>query len=42
MATVLLIEDEEHLRATLACNLRKAGYDMHFAGSRPDALAHGC
>jgi DNA-binding response OmpR family regulator len=39
MATVLIVEDEEHLRATLAYNLRKAGYDVQSAGSGPEALA---
>ncbi len=39
MATVLIVEDEEHLRATLAYNLRKAGYDVQLAASGPEALA---
>jgi DNA-binding response OmpR family regulator len=39
MATVLLVEDEEHLRATLAYNLRKAGYDVQTAASGPEAVA---
>jgi DNA-binding response OmpR family regulator len=39
MATVLLVEDEEHLRATLAYNLRKAGYDVQTAASGPEALS---
>jgi DNA-binding response OmpR family regulator len=38
MATVLIVEDEEYLRATLAYNLRKAGYDVQSAGSGPEAL----
>jgi DNA-binding response OmpR family regulator len=38
MATVLLVEDEEHLRATLAYNLRKAGYDVHTAATGPEAI----
>jgi DNA-binding response OmpR family regulator len=39
MATILIVEDEEHLRATLAYNLHKAGYDVQSAGSGPEALA---
>ena len=39
MATVLLVEDEEHLRATLAYNLRKAGYDVQSAASGLEAVA---
>jgi CheY-like chemotaxis protein len=39
MATVLIVEDEEHLRATLGYNLRKAGYDVQSAASGPEALA---
>jgi two-component system, OmpR family, response regulator RegX3 len=39
MATVLIVEDEEHLRATLAYNLRKAGYEVQSAASGPEALA---
>jgi len=30
MATVLIVEDEEHLRVTLDYNLRKAGYNSGF------------
>src|SRR5215470_14295133 len=39
MATVLVVEDEEHLRATLTYNLRKAGYDVQSAASGPEAMA---
>jgi DNA-binding response OmpR family regulator len=39
MATVLLVEDEEHLRATLAYNLRKAGYDVQTAATGPEAIS---
>jgi len=39
MAVVLIVEDEEHLRATLAYNLRKAGYDVQSAASGPEAVA---
>ncbi len=39
MATVLIVEDEEHLRATLEYNLRKASYDVQSAASGPEALA---
>jgi len=39
MATVLIVEDEEHLRVTLDYNLRKAGYMVQVAGSGPEALA---
>ena len=39
MATVLIVEDEEHLRVTLDYNLRKAGYTVQTAGSGPEALA---
>jgi two-component system OmpR family response regulator len=39
MATILLVEDEEHLRATLAYNLRKAGYAVEQAASGPEAVA---
>jgi DNA-binding response OmpR family regulator len=38
MSTILIVEDEEHLRATLAYNLRKVGYDVHSAASGPEAL----
>ena len=38
MATVLLVEDEEHLRATLAYNLRKAGYEVQTAATGPEAI----
>ncbi len=39
MSTVLVVEDEEHLRATLVYNLRKAGYDVHTAATGPEALS---
>jgi DNA-binding response OmpR family regulator len=39
MSLVLIVEDEEHLRATLGYNLRKAGYDVQSAASGPEALA---
>ena len=39
MATVLVVEDEEHLRATLAYNLRKAGYTVQTAASGPEGVA---
>jgi len=39
MPLVLIVEDEEHLRATLAYNLRKAGYDVQSATSGPEAVA---
>ena len=38
MATVLVVEDEEHLRVTLAYNLRKSGYDVWTAASGPEAM----
>lgn len=38
MPIVLIVEDEEHLRATLAYNLRKAGYSVQVAESGPQAL----
>jgi len=38
MPTVLIVEDEEHLRATLAYNLRKAGYGVQLAASGPEAV----
>jgi DNA-binding response OmpR family regulator len=38
MPTVLLVEDEEHLRVTLAYNLRKAGYDVQSVATGPEAL----
>jgi DNA-binding response OmpR family regulator len=38
MSTVLLVEDEEHLRVTLAYTLRKAGYTVETATSGPEAL----
>ena len=38
MPTVLIVEDEEHLRATLAYNLRKAGYEVLVAASGPEAV----
>ena len=37
MTTVLVVEDEEHLRATLAYNLRKVGYVVETAASGPEA-----
>ena len=39
MTTVLIVEDEEHLRAALTYNLRKAGYDVQSATSGPEAVA---
>jgi DNA-binding response OmpR family regulator len=39
MATVLVVEDEEHLRATLVYNLRKVGYDVQAAASGPEGIA---
>ena len=39
MSTVLIVEDEEHLRATLAYNIRKAGYEVQTATSGPEAVA---
>lgn len=38
MPTVLVVEDEEHLRYTLAYNLRKAGYAVEVAATGPEAL----
>jgi len=38
MPTVLVVEDEEHLRATLAYNLRKAGYAVQTAAAGPEAI----
>lgn len=38
MSRILIVEDEEHLRATLAYNLRKAGYEVQVAASGPEAL----
>jgi DNA-binding response OmpR family regulator len=38
MATVLVVEDEEHLRVTLEYNLRRAGYAVATADSGPTAL----
>jgi DNA-binding response OmpR family regulator len=38
MPTVLIVEDEEHLCATLVYNLRKAGYDVQTAASGPEAV----
>jgi DNA-binding response OmpR family regulator len=38
MPTLLIVEDEEHLRATLAYNLRKAGYEVQVAASGPEAV----
>jgi DNA-binding response OmpR family regulator len=38
MSTVLVVEDEEHLRYTLAYNLRKAGYLVEVAATGPEAL----
>jgi DNA-binding response OmpR family regulator len=44
MAMVLVVEDEEHLRATLAYNLRKAGYAVQTAATGPEAntVFHAC
>lgn len=44
MAMVLVVEDEEHLRATLAYNLRKAGYEVQTAttGSAANAMFQAC
>jgi DNA-binding response OmpR family regulator len=39
MSTVLIVEDEEHLRATLAYNVRKAGYEVQTATTGPEAVA---
>jgi DNA-binding response OmpR family regulator len=39
MTTILVVEDEEHLRATLVYNLRKVGYTVHTAESGPEAVA---
>jgi two-component system response regulator RegX3 len=39
VATILLVEDEENLRAALVYSLRRAGYDVQQAASGPDALA---
>lgn len=39
MPTVLIVEDEEHLRVTLAYNLRKAGYEVQMASSGREALS---
>jgi DNA-binding response OmpR family regulator len=39
MATLLVVEDEEHLRVTLIYNLRKAGYDVWAAENGLEALA---
>ncbi|MFN8570005.1 MAG: response regulator transcription factor [Kouleothrix sp.] len=39
MPIILIVEDEEHLRATLAYNLRKAGYAVELAASGPEAVA---
>lgn len=38
MTTVLIVEDEEHLRATLVYNLRKASYEVQTAASGPEAV----
>ena len=38
MSTILIVEDEEHLRATLAYNLRKAGYTVQTAATGPEAI----
>ena len=38
MPTILVVEDEEHLRATLAYNLRKAGYAVETAATGLAAL----
>lgn len=44
MAMVLVVEDEEHLRATLAYNLRRAGYAVRAAATGPEAttMFHAC
>lgn len=39
MTTILVVEDEEHLRATLVYNLRKVGYTVQTAESGPEAVA---
>jgi DNA-binding response OmpR family regulator len=39
MAHVLLVEDEENLRAGLAYTLRKAGHSVSTAASGPEAMA---
>ncbi len=39
MTTILVVEDEEHLRATLVYNLRKEGYTVQVASSGPEAVA---
>src|SRR5512147_77853 len=38
MPTILIVEDEEHLRMTLAYNLRKAGYTVQTAATGPEAI----
>jgi len=38
MAQILIVEDEEHLRAAVAYSLRKAGYDVQIAPDGPAAL----
>ncbi|HEY1015781.1 MAG TPA: response regulator transcription factor [Herpetosiphonaceae bacterium] len=39
MTTILVVEDEDHLQATLAYNLRKAGYTVQTASTGPEAVA---
>lgn len=39
MASILIVEDEEHLRMGLGYSLRRAGHEVTFASSGPEALA---
>jgi DNA-binding response OmpR family regulator len=36
--SVLVVEDEEHIRGVLEYNLRFDGFEVHLAGSGRDAL----
>jgi two-component system KDP operon response regulator KdpE len=39
MTTVLIVEDEPHIRRTLAISIRGSGYDVTTAGTAAEALA---